>query len=62
MSEVTLSGITASHAFIGREKVAEGRYISDQDYHHNTLSLIHILYSIRTGRRTGNGKPRLSGA
>ena len=29
-------GVTASHAYIGREKVAWGRYISDQDYHHNT--------------------------
>ena len=36
IEEVTLSGITASHAYIGREKVAWGRYISDQDYHHNT--------------------------
>lgn len=36
IDEVTLSGITASHAYIGREKVAWGRYISDQDYHHNT--------------------------
>ena len=36
ISEVTLSGITASHAYIGREKVAEGRYITDQDYRHNT--------------------------
>jgi putative ABC transport system permease protein len=36
IDEVTLSGITASHAYIGREKVAEGRYISEQDYRHNT--------------------------
>ena len=36
IDEVQLSGITASHADIGREKVAWGRYISDQDYHHNT--------------------------
>jgi len=36
IDEVTLSGITSSHAYIGREKVAWGRYISDQDYHHNT--------------------------
>ncbi len=36
ISEVSLSGITASHAYIGREKVASGRYISDQDYRHNT--------------------------
>jgi putative ABC transport system permease protein len=36
ISEVSLSGITASYAYIGREKVAEGRYITDQDYRHNT--------------------------
>ena len=36
IDEVTLSGITASHAYIGREKVAWGRYITEQDYHHNT--------------------------
>ncbi|MFZ0959656.1 MAG: ABC transporter permease [Terriglobia bacterium] len=36
IDEVSLSGITASHAYIGREKVAYGRYISDQDYTHNT--------------------------
>jgi putative ABC transport system permease protein len=36
IDEVTLEGITSSHAYIGREKVAWGRYISDQDYHHNT--------------------------
>ncbi|HTS70347.1 MAG TPA: ABC transporter permease [Terriglobia bacterium] len=36
IDEVTLSGITASHAYIGREKVAWGRYITDQDYQHNT--------------------------
>ncbi len=36
ISEVTLNGVTASHAYIGREKVAWGRYITDQDYHHNT--------------------------
>lgn len=36
IDEVTLSGITSSHAFVGREKVAYGRYITDQDYHHNT--------------------------
>jgi putative ABC transport system permease protein len=36
IDEVTLSGITSSHAYIGREKVAYGRYITDQDYHHNT--------------------------
>ncbi|MFB3922963.1 MAG: ABC transporter permease [Terriglobia bacterium] len=32
---VTLIGVTASHAYIGREKVLYGRYISDQDYRHN---------------------------
>ena len=36
IDEVTLMGITASHAYIGREKVAWGRYITDQDYRHNT--------------------------
>ncbi len=36
ISEVTLLGVTASHAYIGREKVAWGRYITEQDYHHNT--------------------------
>ena len=36
IDEVTLLGITPSHAYIGREKVAGGRYITDQDYHHNT--------------------------
>jgi putative ABC transport system permease protein len=36
IDEVTLFGVTASHAYIGREKAAYGRYISDQDYHHNT--------------------------
>jgi len=35
IDEVTLIGVTASHAYIGREKVAYGRYISDQDYRHN---------------------------
>ena len=36
IDEVNLLGITASHAYIGREKVAWGRYITEQDYHHNT--------------------------
>jgi putative ABC transport system permease protein len=36
IDEVQLYGVTASHAYIGREKVAWGRYISDQDYQHNT--------------------------
>jgi putative ABC transport system permease protein len=36
IEDVNLFGVTSSHAYIGREKVAWGRYISDQDYHHNT--------------------------
>ena len=36
IDEVSLAGVTASHAYIGREKVESGRYITDQDYHHNT--------------------------
>jgi putative ABC transport system permease protein len=36
IDEVNLIGVTASHAYIGREKVQEGRYISEQDYRHNT--------------------------
>jgi putative ABC transport system permease protein len=35
IDEVTLMGITASHAYIGREKTLYGRYISEQDYLHN---------------------------
>jgi len=35
IDEVTLIGVTPSHADIGREKVQDGRYISDQDYQHN---------------------------
>jgi len=35
ISEVTLIGVTASHAYVGREKALYGRYISDQDYLHN---------------------------
>lgn len=35
IDEVTLIGLTPSHADIGREKVLDGRYISDQDYQHN---------------------------
>ena len=31
IDEVTLIGVTASHAIIGREKALYGRYISDQD-------------------------------
>ena len=36
MDEVRLVGVTSSHAYIGREKAEWGRYISDQDYRHNT--------------------------
>ena len=36
ITEVSLKGVTASHAYIGQEKVAWGRYISEQDYLHNT--------------------------
>lgn len=36
IDQVTLTGITASHAYIGREKPAWGRYITEQDYLHNT--------------------------
>src|SRR5208337_711311 len=35
IDEVTLTGITPSHADIGREKAIYGRYITDQDYLHN---------------------------
>ncbi|MBZ5669042.1 MAG: ABC transporter permease [Acidobacteriia bacterium] len=35
VDEVNLIGVTASHAYIGREKVQSGRYLSDQDYRHN---------------------------
>jgi len=35
IDEVTLIGVTPSHADIGREKVQDGRYISDQEYRHN---------------------------
>jgi putative ABC transport system permease protein len=36
IDEVTLIGITPTHAAIGREKVLYGRYITDQDYTHKT--------------------------
>ena len=36
IDEVTLIGVTPTHAFIGREKVLYGRYITDQDYTHKT--------------------------
>jgi putative ABC transport system permease protein len=35
IDEVNLTGITASHAYIGREKAQWGRYINEQDYQHN---------------------------
>ena len=37
IDEVTLIGITPSHADIGREKVECGRYLTQQDYNHHTL-------------------------
>ncbi len=37
MDDVNVIGLTPSHADIGREKVLEGRYISEQDYEHNAL-------------------------
>jgi putative ABC transport system permease protein len=36
IDEVNLTGLTPSHADIGRERVAYGRYITDQDYNHRT--------------------------
>jgi putative ABC transport system permease protein len=35
IDEVNLMGLTPSHFDIGREKVAEGRYLSEQDNNHN---------------------------
>jgi putative ABC transport system permease protein len=35
IDEINLMGITPSHADIGREKVASGRYLNDSDYQHN---------------------------
>ena len=35
IEEITVTGLTPSHADIGREKVAVGRYINDSDYQHN---------------------------
>jgi len=35
IDEVNLIGITASHAYIGREKVLYGRYITEQDDRHS---------------------------
>jgi putative ABC transport system permease protein len=37
LDEINLVGLTPSHADIGREKVLEGRYISEQDYNHDAL-------------------------
>ncbi|HLY60228.1 MAG TPA: ABC transporter permease [Terriglobia bacterium] len=36
IDEVNLIGVTPSHVDIGREKVIEGRYITEQDYNHNS--------------------------
>jgi putative ABC transport system permease protein len=36
IDEVNLMGLTPSHVDIGREKVLEGRYITEQDYQHNS--------------------------
>jgi putative ABC transport system permease protein len=35
IEEINLMGMTPSHADIGREKVAYGRYLNDTDYQHN---------------------------
>jgi len=35
IDEITLNAMTPSFADIGREKVEQGRYISEQDYQHN---------------------------
>ncbi len=35
IEEINLVGVTPSHADIGREKVAYGRYLNDSDYQHN---------------------------
>jgi len=36
MDEVNLTGVTPSHADVGREKAQYGRYITDQDNNHRT--------------------------
>jgi len=36
IDEVNMIGVTPSHMDIGREKVESGRYISEQDYNHNS--------------------------
>ena len=35
IEEITLNGLTASFADIGREKIQSGRYLSESDYQHN---------------------------
>jgi len=35
IDEINLMGVTPSHADIGREKVAQGRYLNDSDYQHS---------------------------
>ena len=35
IEEITLNGMTASFADIGREKIQYGRYLSESDYQHN---------------------------
>ncbi len=35
IEEITLNGMTASFADIGREKIQSGRYLSESDYQHN---------------------------
>jgi putative ABC transport system permease protein len=37
IDDITLMGITPSHVDIGREKVLEGRYLSEQDFNHNSM-------------------------
>lgn len=36
IDEVNMIGVTPSHVDVGREKVIEGRYITEQDYDHNS--------------------------
>jgi putative ABC transport system permease protein len=36
LEEVTINGLTASFVDIGREKINQGRYISETDYQHNS--------------------------
>ena len=37
IDDISLIGITPSHVDIGREKVLEGRYLTEQDYNHNAM-------------------------